>query len=207
MYLPAAHRVADPAVVLDFIDHHGFATLVTQTPQGPWASHLPLLLDRSPDGPGILRGHLARANDQWRHFDPGQEVLAIFHGPHAYISPRYYRSANLVPTWNYAVVHAYGRVTVHDDPGFLRQVVRDATAKYEAGRPNPWTMDLPEPLLQGLLKAIVGFSIRITRLEAKFKLGQNRHADDQASLLQALESAPDADSQALAQFMRAQGLG
>ena len=208
MFIPPANVIEDPAQIRAFIHAHGFATVISQGENdAPWASHLPLLLDESADGGSgdSLRGHMARANEQWRHFASNREVLCIFHGPHAYISPSWYvMSPKNVPTWNYAVVHVYGIPQVETDPAFMGQVLSDTTAKYEAHRPNPWQVDLDEPAIAGMMKAVVAFSIRITRLEAKFKLGQNRSAEDQAGLLAGLSNSPDFDSQALAQFIQRQ---
>lgn len=202
MYIPPANRIEDLVKVRAFIEANGFATVITTGEDGvPFASHLPVLLDVTPDGE-VLRSHMARSNEQWRHLASGKEVLCIFHGPHAYISPSWYVSKIAVPTWNYAVVHAYGVPTVENDPAFMRAVLDDTTAKYEAGMPAPWTLNLPEPTVAGLMNAVVAFSIRVTRIEAKFKLGQNRSAEDQASMLNALSTAPDSASRELAEFIR-----
>src|ERR1700722_16152255 len=161
MYVPPFYRVEDRARTRAFIHAHGFATLVTFGPGAPWATHLPVLLDER-DGGDRLRSHMARANEQWRHFDSKGEVLCIFHGPHAYISPPWYVSKIAVPTWNYGVAHVYGVAKIEDD-AFLRQVVEDTTQKYESKRPSPWKLELPEPTFGSMMKAIVGFSIQITR--------------------------------------------
>ncbi|MBM3457867.1 MAG: FMN-binding negative transcriptional regulator [Armatimonadetes bacterium] len=204
MYIPTANRVADLARVRSFLHAHGFATLVTQTQAGPWASHLPVLLDEHEGSSGVLRGHLARANEQWQHFRPDQEVLCLFQGPHAYISPTWYAAPVAVPTWNYATVHVYGIPEVRNDPGFVRQIVEDTTARYEAGRTPQWRLNLPEAQVAALLQAIVGFTIRITRIEAKFKLGQNRSPEDQAGMLRGLSRSAAAGDRALAEFIRGQ---
>lgn len=204
MYLPAANRIDDLERACSFIDSHGFATVVTQRDGVPWASHLPVLLDRGVGERGRLRSHLARANEQWRHFDSKQEVLCIFFGPHAYISPSWYVSPVAVPTWNYATVHVYGYPRLEEDPAALRRIVEDTTRKYEAGLPQPWELRLPEATVDGLLRAIVGFEIAITRIEAKFKLGQNRPREDQEKMLRTLEASAHPDATALARFIRAQ---
>jgi transcriptional regulator len=207
MYIPPAHRVEDPVKVRSFIEANGFATVITTGEDGaPFASHLPVLLDVTPDGE-VLRSHMARSNEQWRHFASGKEVLCIFHGPHAYISPSWYVSKNTVPTWTYAVVHVYGVPTVENDPAVMRAVIDDTTAKYEAGMPKPWTLNLPEPAVAGLMNALVAFAIRVTRIEAKFKIGQNRSAEDQAGMLAALSTAADSASRELADFIRESASG
>lgn len=205
MYIPNANRVDDAAKVSAFIHAHGFATLVTHAQGIPWASHLPVLLDESEGHAGFLRSHMARANDQWQHLRPNQEVLCIFDGPHSYISPSWYTAKVAVPTWNYATVHVYGVPRIHDDPAFVRKVVEDTTAKYEAKLAVPWSLSLPEDVVAGLLKAIVGFTIHITRIEAKFKLGQNRSKEDQAAMLKALAISDDPGSRALADFIQNHG--
>jgi transcriptional regulator len=204
MYIPASNQVADPAKAYELIDAHGFATLVTQKDGVPWASHLPILLDRHPDGSAALRGHMARANEQWRHFEAGREALCIFHGPHAYISPSWYASKIAVPTWNYATVHVYGHPVLTEKREDLLQIVEDTTSKYERSMQSPWTVDLPEAALESLLKAIVGFTLPILRMETKFKLGQNRPQEDRDGMLRMLEASPEAGARELAGFIRKQ---
>jgi transcriptional regulator len=200
MYIPGFNRVDDPKKINAFIRAHGFATIITQNEGAPWASHLPVLLDESINGHGTLRSHMARANPQWRHFASGQEVLSIFQGPHAYISPSCYVMQHTVPTWNYTAVHVYGIPRIVDEVA-LKKIVFDTTQIYESGMPNPWKIPLSEDEVDAMCKAIVGFSIEITRVEAKFKLGQNRSAEDQEKMLQALQKAPDVGSRELAEFI------
>jgi transcriptional regulator len=199
MYIPKPNQVHDDETIAEFIGAHGFATVITAPGGVPYASHLPVLHDKKE---GVLWSHMARANEQWRHFADGKEVLCIFHGPHAYISPSWYEAKVAVPTWNYAVAHVYGVAEIVQDPATLRKIVEDVTEKYEKRFENPWELQLPEDTIHGLLKAIVGFSIRITRIEAKFKLGQNRSKEDQESMLSALENDPEQDSKALGAFVK-----
>jgi transcriptional regulator len=201
MYIPAINRITDREKINAFIQAHGFATVVTRKDGAPWASHLPVLLDESPAGHGTLRSHMAKANEQWRHFVPEEEVLCIFQGPHAYISPSWYVMQHTVPTWNYTAVHVYGLPKIVDSDA-LKKIVYDTTQKYESGMPSPWTIPLSENEVDDMAKAIVGFSIEITRVEAKFKLGQNRSKEDQEKMLGSLQAAPDRDSQALAEFIQ-----
>lgn len=200
MYIPVFNRVPDRQKINAFIQAHGFATIVTQKDGAPWASHLPVLLDESSSGHGTLRSHMARANEQWQHFKLEQEVLGIFPGPHAYISPSWYVMQHTVPTWNYAVVHVYGVPKIVDDVA-LRKIVLDTTQKYESPMPIPWKIPLSEEELVAICKAIVGFSIEITRVEAKFKLGQNRSCEDQEKMRRALQNARDSGSRELAEFI------
>jgi transcriptional regulator len=200
MYIPRFNRVDDRDRITEFIKAHGFATIVSAD-HGLVGSHLPVLWDDGPSEWGTLRSHMARANPQWRQFASGKEILCIFHGPHAYISPSWYVMQHTVPTWNYAAVHVYGIPALMDESA-LREVVLDTTKKYEAVMPEPWTLPLSEEEMEKMLKAIVGFSVAITRVEAKFKLGQNRSAEDQQGMLRGLEVSDDAGSRQLAKFIR-----
>jgi transcriptional regulator len=207
MYIPAFNRVDDDRKIDHLIVHYGFATVVTQKDEVPFASHVPVLLERASDGARILRSHMARANPQWRQFTPNSEVLCIFSGPHAYISPSWYQMQHTVPTWNYAVVHVYGKATIVDDITAMRRIVLDTTAKYESMMPRPWQIPLSENEMDEMLNAVVGFSIEVTRVEGKFKLGQNRSREDREGLLRGLVSSPDAMNQELAAFIATHGDG
>jgi transcriptional regulator len=203
MYIPAADRITDASRINAFIQANGFATMVSQGEHGPWASHLPFVFDEA-EGGGRLRTHMARANDQWRHLQASPEVLCIFLGPHSYISPTWYAAKVAVPTWNYTAVHVYGTAQLEDD-AFLRKTVEDTTAKYESKMPAPWMMPVPEDYIIGMMKAIVGVSVRITKIEAKFKLGLRRSQEDQVGVLAGLEQSGNLESLLLARFTRAQG--
>jgi transcriptional regulator len=200
MYIPSFNRVEDRPAINAFIQAHAFATLITSAGGEIVASHLPVLFDHEVN---VLRSHMARANEQWKHFDTGGEVLCIFHGPHAYISPSWYIQQHTVPTWNYAVIHVYGKPALVNDAE-LKQIVFDTTTKFESPMPTPWTIPLSEQEITAMLKAIVGFRIDITRVEGKFKLGQNRSRQDQDKMLRNLQNAPDPESRALAKFILAQ---
>jgi transcriptional regulator len=204
MYIPKAFHVSDNSVLDAFIMHNSFATLVSTVAGTLFATHLPLILDRTPSSPGVLLGHVARANPHWRVFDGQQEALAMFHGPHAYISPSWYTTSPAVPTWNYAVVHVYGRPHVVEDEEWLANLVDRLVALYEAGMPDPWPGVLPTEFKANLLKAIVGFSMEITRVEGKFKLGQNRSLADQLGVVRYLETSPDPIAQALGELTKQQ---
>jgi len=201
MYIPAFNRIEDRDKINAFVHAYGFATVVSDSGDAPWASHLPVLLDE--EG-GVLRSHMARANPQWKHFSSGREVLCIFHGPHAYISPSWYAQQHTVPTWNYAAVHVYGTATVIHDTEAVKNVVIDTTEKYEALMPQPWVLPLAEHELAAMLKAIVGFTVAITRVEAKFKLGQNKSAEDRAGTVRGLAGSGHLPSMQLAEFTKAQ---
>ena len=201
MYVPSHNRVDDCEKINAFIQAYGFATVITERDGRPWASHLPVLLDEEA---GLLRSHMARANEQWKHFSNGREVLCIFHGPHAYISPSWYAEQHTVPTWNYAAVHVYGAPTVVDDHDALEKIVVDTTEKYERLMPQPWKLPLSRQEIDGMLKAIVGFTVAITRVEAKFKLGQNRSAEDREGTVRGLANSGHLPSMDLAEFTKAQ---
>lgn len=204
MYCPEAFVVSDPERLQGFIEQYSFATLVNTVDGRPFATHLPLLLDPNTSAQGALLGHMARANPQWQAFESGQEVLAIFQGPHAYISPSWYETTPAVPTWNYATVHVYGAPRIIEGSERLAALVDRLTAVYESGMPQPWPGDIPMDFKQKLLKAIVGFVIDITHIEGKFKLGQNRPLADQQAVAQRLATQADPVAHELSKLTLAQ---
>ena len=163
MYVPPHFAVSDPARLLDLIERHSFGVLVSQVDGLPFATHLPFLLDRAAGTHGSLVGHVARANPQW-HEIAGQTALVVFSGPHAYVSPTWYEAANVVPTWNYVAVHAYGRVELIEDPAALLDIVRRSVSVYEANMPRPWVLDGSPTFVDRLLRQIVGFSVQSASL-------------------------------------------
>ena len=202
VYLPPHFTEARPSVLVEHIERYDFGLLVSHGAAGLVASHIPFLIERDRDKLH-LHGHLARPNPQVGDLAQGGEVLAIFSGPHAYISPNWYATGPSVPTWNYVDVHAYGTVSVIEDVDWLRGLVRRLSERHEAHNPVPWRMqDLPEAYLEGMLKGIVGLDIAVTRLEGKYKLSQNRPAADRPLVIAALERRNDADSLAVARLMR-----
>lgn len=193
MYLPPHFQEDRPEVLRALIAEFPLAALVTLGPDGLAANHVPLLYDPEPGPLGTLRGHLARGNPQWRSFQEDVEALAIFQGPQAYVSPNWYptkqETGRVVPTWNYAVVHAYGRLSVYSDPDRLRTFLDELTAQHEAGQPKPWTpADAPAEYIQGLLQGIVGIDIAITRLEGKWKVSQNQPEANRTGAAAGLEA-------------------
>ena len=205
MYIPAPFEVTDLAKLHDFIEAYAFCTLVSAADQSFIGSHLPMLLDRERQNGPLVSG-VAKANPHWREFDGTSESMAIFAGPHAYISPNWYAKSPAVPTWNYAVVHAYGRPHILEDSATVSALLDRMVARFESGLVAPWTGSTAEELemKQRLMPAIVAFEMPIDRIEGKFKLGQNRSPEDQARMLQSLKSQPDADSRALAKFIQDQ---
>ena len=173
IYVPPHFRVEDRAHLVEFMRAHAFATLVSAGDAGLHVSHVPLLVDL--DGESIrLRGHLAHANEHWRKLESAAHVMAIFHGPHAYVSPTWYVTHPSVPTWNYAVVHAHGPARLTDEAE-LHEVVNELSAKYEAGNKPPWKLsEQPAAYVSSMLGMIVGFEVEVERIEGKFKLSQNR---------------------------------
>jgi len=179
MYRPPHFREDDPKTLAAFVDAHPLAALIAATPSGLVANHIPLLRLQNSDGHTVFHGHVARANDLWRVAPAGSVVLAIFGGPDRYISPTWYptmtETGEVVPTWNYAVVHAHGRIRFNEDLTWLRALVEALTDRHEAGQPTPWRVaDAPHDYLARMLRAIVGFEIAVERLEGKFKASQNR---------------------------------
>lgn len=198
MYVPP-HFAGDPAAIDDIIAAHDFALLVTSGPQGPEATHLPLMLDRSRGPHGTLLGHLARANPHGDDID-GKEALAVFSGPHGYVSPRWYGAAPAVPTWNYVAVHVHGRVRVVREKARLAELVDTLSRRYEGD--GPWSVaGLPERFLAGMVEGIVGIEVDVERIDAKFKLSQNRPAADRRNVISELERGSPGDA-ALAAAMR-----
>ncbi len=197
MYIPPAFAVDDVERVAEFVDQVGAADIVTFDGEQPISSLVPVMWERSADGPGRLLAHVSIANDQWRTTRTDMRALAIVHGPQAYISPSWYPSkrehGRAVPTWNYASVHFTGRVAFHRETEWLRDVVTRLTDKHEAGRADRWHVtDAPTSYIDGQLRGIVGVELLIERVEAKAKLSQNRSEADQAGAIDGLrgESAP-----------------
>lgn len=195
MYIPSTNAEHRPEVILDFIEAHPLGILVTSGAEGLFATHLPLLLDRSRGAHGTLSGHIARANRQ-HTIGAETQALVIFSGPDAYVSPSFYPSkqehGKVVPTWNYVAVHAYGRVRYYSDPVTLRAHVERLTATHEAPREAPWSVaDAPDSYVDQMLRAIVGVEMEITRLEGKWKMSQNRSAADIDGVVTGLGASSD----------------
>ncbi len=191
MYVPAPFREDRIETLHAAIRAAGLATLVTMTADGLIASHIPVLLDPDPAPYGTVLGHLARPNPQARGALAGVPALLIVQGPDAYITPNWYetkrRTGAVVPTWNYVAIHATGPITFFSDADRLRTIVTRLTERHEAPRAAPWAVtDAPAPYIEGMLKGIVGFEIPIARLEGKWKLSQNRPAEDRAGVVAGL---------------------
>lgn len=196
MYLPAHFDEPRLEELQRLIAEHPLGVLVTHGEGGLDANHLPFELDPAAGAQGSLRAHVARANPVWKQLESGAQVLVVFRAEHAYISPGWYPSKRefhkQVPTWNYRVVHAHGKITVRDDERFVRGLVARLTRKHEASQPAPWTMgDAPTDYIDAMLKAIVGIEVEISRLVGKFKLSQNREFRDRLGAGEALKQQGD----------------
>jgi transcriptional regulator len=205
MYIPEFNRVRDHAESVAFMRANPFAILVTVSESGPFATHIPMLA-RETDNQLVLHGHLAKANPHCGLLQNDDESLAIFHGPHAYISPRLYESRESVPTWNYAAVHVYGRCRVFTDPEHLLEETRDIIHTFDPSYFAQWS-SLSDKFRDGMLKHIVGFEMVATRIEAKFKISQNRSKADQAAVIASLGTSTDSAAAEIAKLMEKQGLG
>ena len=203
MYTPAHFAEADVGRLHAAIEAYSFATLVCEHDGDLTASHLPLLLKREQGTAGqfgTLVGHMAKANTQWEQA-AGKEVLAIFAGPHAYISPTWYEDEKVVPTWNYVAVHAFGRLELVKDSQEKLDILRQTVHVYERNMPVPWTVPEPSEFLARLVDQIVAFQIPLGRLEGKWKLNQNHPLARRQRVIAALRSRPDEDSQEIAGMM------
>ncbi len=201
-YIPPHFHATDDAVLRDFMRRYDFATLVSASPDGLVTSHAPVLT-RQDSGVLSVVGHIARANPHWKVMNGTTATVVIFPGPHGYVSPTWYERGPAVPTWNYGVVHAHGRPVVNHDEAFVRDVLDELVQRYEASRPNGWrTQDVPAADYQRMLGAIVGFQMPVERLEGKFKLGQNRSAEDRRRTIAGLEAEASPEAALLAAFMR-----
>ena len=202
MYMPELFREDDLATLQALMQDYSFATLITQ-PQGvPFATHLPLILEADEGPYGTLLGHVARANPQWRDLETPQEVLAIFQGPHSYVSPCWYEVELSVPTWNYAAVHAYGTPRLITDYDACYALLDTLVRTHEAQFARPWLFQLPEDYVRKMMQGIVAFAIHITRLEGKFKLSQNRSLADQQHVAATLQQSADAVSRDVGTLMQ-----
>jgi transcriptional regulator len=203
VYLPPHFTELREEVLLAHIERYEFGLLISRGVGGQTAGHLPFLVARR-DGQLLLEAHVARANPQVADLDQGGEALAIFSGPHAYVSPSWYAAGPAVPTWNYTAVHAYGEVRTIRDAAWLRDLVARLSQRHEAREPAPpWrSEDLPARFLEAMLDGIVGVELKVSRLEGKFKLSQNRPPADRPRIIAALASRDDPDSRAVAELMR-----
>jgi len=205
VYIPEHFRVRNHADAIRFMEANPFAILVSSTEEGPFATHLPVVLRQTGEGL-IIRGHVARANPHWRYLQQPTKSLIIFHGPHAYISPTNYTSREVVPTWNYGTVHVYGSARVFSAPHELLEVLHELIPMFEPAYADQWA-SLSPAYRERMLGHIVGFEIAVTGIEAKFKLSQNRSKEEQENVITSLCTAEDTSVSATARLMQEQGLG
>ncbi|MGZ8182702.1 MAG: FMN-binding negative transcriptional regulator [Methylobacter sp.] len=208
MYIPPQFEQPDIDVMRDLIRNRPLATLVTLGANGINANHIPLHFSPTPGPFGVLRGHIARANPLWRDLFSDVETLAIFHGPDAYVSPSWYatkqEAGKVVPTWNYAVVHAYGFLRIIDDAFWVRTQLEALTQQNEAAFPEPWAVsDAPEDFTEKLIGAVVGIEMVITRLIGKWKVSQNQPPQNQRSVIQGLNASGQSEAVAMAAMVNA----
>jgi transcriptional regulator len=200
MYISHYYRQEDLKKIADFIREHDFATLILSQDGLPVASHLLMEFETTPDGLWLVNGHMARANKLWRAFDSGKEVLLIFGGPNSYISPTWYKQLN-VPTWNYIAVHLYGAPRIIDGGSELQDILARLIKRYETK--SDYRMEtLPPDFREKEMRGAVGFQVKVTRVEANFKLSQNRNDEDHANVIQQLEARGDEQSVAIANEMK-----
>lgn len=208
MYIPKHFEQPSIEVMHELMRARPLATLVTLSSGGLEANHIPLHLTEVPAPFGTLRGHVARANPLWRDFAQEIEVLAIFHGPDAYITPSWYatkqETGKVAPTWNYAVVHVYGTLRAIDDAGWVREHLETLSDHHEANLPKPWAVsDAPGEFIEEAIKAIVGIEIAITRLSGKWKASQNQPAQNRAGVIEGLRMRAEGGAAEMAALIEA----
>ena len=201
MYIHPLNSWETETEVQEFIQKNAFATLSSQVDGKPWATHLPVFLEKKSDGKFFLHGHLAKANPQWKQLAQAEDVLVVFQGPHAYISSSWYTHEN-VPTWNYLAVHVYGKARLIEGEELLHHL-KSLVDQYETGRPNRVQVETMTPsYLEGQIRALVGFEIEIKEIHASAKLSQNRDDENYERIVQQLEQSSSASDQEVAEEMR-----
>lgn len=198
IYSPEQFTVTDRDVLLRLIRENSFATVIAANGAEPMVAHIPVLLDEASD---VLHAHVARANPLWRQLMPDRELLVVFHGPHHYVSPTWYTVHPSVPTWNYAVVHVNGVPAIVEDQARVESMLRKLVDEHESMSETPWKMDLPPEYLRKMIDGVVAFEVRITRMQGKFKLSQNRPRIDRSNVITVLSQAGDDNATRLASLM------
>ena len=198
MYIPKAFKIEDEETIHQWIEKYSFATLISQHKGEPYATHIPLVLNKTENA---LYGHFARPNGQWKDIG-SQQVLAIFHGPHAYISSSWYETKDAVPTWNYVAVHVYGKMEIIEDSKVIADTLNDLVLKYESPESLYNLSDVDPAYMEGLSKGIVAFKIHINKIEAKAKLSQNHSLERKELVIQQLENSTQQDQLEIAKLMR-----
>lgn len=198
MYIPKYFQIDDVEIVYDFIEKYSFATLFSQHNGEPYATHLPLILNKSQNA---LYGHFARPNEQWKDIE-NQQILVVFQGPHCYISPSWYETTKAVPTWNYVSIHLYGKMEIVEDEKAIYNTLNDMVNKYESPD-SSYNLDDVEPrFIKGMSKGIVAFKIKIMKMEAKAKLSQNHSVERQELVIKQLENTSEQNNIQIASLMK-----
>ena len=210
MYIPEHFRVHDNAEAIAFMQANPFAILISSAlassnDEGPFATHLPVFV-RAMEEHLVIRGHVAKANSHWRYLEQNPQCLTIFHGPHAYVSASNYVARENVATWNYGAVHVYGNARTFASPDDLQGVLHELIGTFEPAYAEQWA-SLSETYRDRMLSHIVGIEIAVTRIEAKFKLSQNRTKEEQANVIASLAKSEDTEVSGVSRLMREQGLG
>ena len=202
MYIPAHFKIKETAEIRTFVKAHPFGMLLSNGSQVPGVTHLPLQLMTDEEGKDSINIHLSKANPHANTLKDGERVVAVFLGTNGYISPRWYAAKDNVPTWNYTAVHAFGRLRKIEKEAELMKLVDQLTIEHEEGAESPWRADWSVEKIRKMLNAIIGYEMKVERWEGKKKIGQNRSAEDQASLKRNLEQSDDPAYQFLAQQMK-----
>lgn len=200
MYIPNYYRNEDLSEVRSFLEKNSFGILVSSVDNRPWGTHIPMELERDFEGQDVLYGHVSKGNPQWKYFDEQEEVLAIFNGPHAYVSSSWYNHEN-VPTWNYIAVHVYGKLMILNEKELLDSL-KKLVDKNEADSDNPVKMEEMSEQTLRQIKGIVGFKITIKEIQAAYKLSQNRNQVDHQNIIQKLSDRSDPSSKSVADHMK-----
>ena len=198
MYIPAYFKIEDENVMFDVMEKYSFATLFSQHNDQPYATHLPLTIDRENK---VMYGHFARPNKQWQDAQ-NQLILTVFQGPHCYISPSWYETKEAVPTWNYVAVHVYGKLEIIDEPSVIHDSFEKMVVKYEKESSSYCLNEVDDELIAGMMKGIVAFKIHISKMEGKAKLSQNHPIERRQRVIEQLEVSLDQEEQRIAQLMK-----
>ncbi|MDR4889847.1 FMN-binding negative transcriptional regulator [Fredinandcohnia sp. QZ13] len=198
MYIPKQFKIEDESTIYEFIENYSFATLVSMHEGEPYATHLPLVLNKYEHA---LYGHFARPNEQWKDVE-NQQILVIFQGPHCYISPSWYETMKAVPTWNYVSIHVYGKMEIIKNQEVILDSLNDMVKKYESPD-SPYNLSDVDPnFIEGMNKGIVAFRINITKIEAKAKLSQNHPVERQELIIKQLENTSHQENLQIASLMK-----
>lgn len=198
MYIPAYFKIEDENVMFDVMEKYSFATLFSQHNDQPYATHLPLTIDRENK---VMYGHFARPNKQWQDAQ-NQLILTVFQGPHCYVSPSWYETKETVPTWNYVAVHVYGKMEIIDEPSVIHESFEKMIDKYEKESSSYCLNEVDSGLIAGMMKGIVAFKIHISKMEGKAKLSQNHPVERRQRVIEQLEASLDQEEQRIAQLMK-----